>query len=137
MWMLESLGKVSPEELLANWRDGRIKLFLTQRLLSFRRDNSELFQQGTYIPLTVTGEFADCCIAFARVWKGRSHIVLTPRLTTRIGFPPLAEAWRNTSVQLPEIAEERKDLFTGEVIQAEGDLQLARALARLPFAVIS
>jgi (1->4)-alpha-D-glucan 1-alpha-D-glucosylmutase len=44
--MLESLGKANPEDLLANWRDGRIKLFLIQRLLNFRRENTNLFAHG-------------------------------------------------------------------------------------------
>ncbi|MCA1659348.1 MAG: malto-oligosyltrehalose synthase, partial [Verrucomicrobiaceae bacterium] len=31
--MLQSLGKTAPDELLTNWADGRIKLFVTQKLL--------------------------------------------------------------------------------------------------------
>src|SRR5207253_6561725 len=61
----------TPEELVGNWMDGRIKLFLTQRLLRFRRQNAELFRQGNYRPLNLTGEFADCCIAFARELEDR------------------------------------------------------------------
>ena len=43
--MLESLGKARPEELLESWPDGRIKMFLTQRVLRFRRDQPELFAE--------------------------------------------------------------------------------------------
>ena len=64
--MLDSLGQATPEELLGNWRDGRIKLFLTQRLLIFRRENPALFAQGSYEPLELSGEFASSCVAFAR-----------------------------------------------------------------------
>ena len=46
--MLDALKGATPEELLDNWSDGRIKLFLTHRLLTFRRENPELFRDGSY-----------------------------------------------------------------------------------------
>ncbi len=134
--MLDSLGEATPEDLLGNWTDGRIKLFLTQRMLLFRRENPELFAQGDYLPLDVTGEFAGSCIAFARTWEKEQIIVLVPRLTARIGFPPIGEAWRDTAVKLPELFTSGRDLFTGEALNfAAETLPLARAFARLPFAV--
>ena len=42
--MLEALAGATPEDLLGNWSDGRIKMFLTHRLLVFRRENAELFR---------------------------------------------------------------------------------------------
>jgi (1->4)-alpha-D-glucan 1-alpha-D-glucosylmutase len=135
--MLDSLGGATPEDLLGNWRDGRIKLFLTQRLLTFRRENADLFRRGNYLPLNLTGEFADCCIAFARAWEGSSLIVLAPRLTMRVGSPPIGDAWRDTAVQLPEGFGGGRDLFTGETVEGGiVSLPLARAFARLPFAVL-
>jgi len=135
--MLESLGKASPEDLWANWRDGRIKLFLIQRLLHFRRENTNLFAQGSYLPLGVTGEFADYCIAYVRQFDGRSLILLAPRLSSRIGFPPVSEAWRDTAVQLPEGSVGGRDLFTGENRMAQKSrLLLAEAVARLPFSAL-
>jgi (1->4)-alpha-D-glucan 1-alpha-D-glucosylmutase len=133
--MLESLGEATPEDLLGNWRDGRIKLFLTQRLLVLRRQNPELFREGTYRPLGLTGEFADCCIAFARELEGKSIVVVAPRLSSRIGFPPIGEAWRDTTVQLPEGFDVGRDLFTGETTSGSATFPLRQALARLPFAV--
>ncbi len=134
--LLDSLGKATPEELLSGWQDGRIKLFLTQKLLVFRRENPELFGAGDYLPLEVTGEFAGSCVAFARVWKKEQIIVLVPRLTARIGFPPIGEAWRDTAVKLPDSSSGGRDLFTGATITAAaGAVPLAHAFARLPFAV--
>ena len=69
--MLDALKGADPGELLDNWSDGRIKLFLTHRLLTFRREKAELFQRGSYEPLSLTGEFADCCVAFARETGGQ------------------------------------------------------------------
>ncbi len=135
--MLEGLAGATPGELLGNWRDGRIKLFLTHRLLTFRRENPDLFREGSYVPLEVGGEFADCCVAFAREWEGKSIIALAPRLSLRVGFPPIGEVWRDTAVQLPKGFSWGKDLCTGELVEASGVLPLARAFAQLPFAVIA
>ncbi|CAN5400935.1 malto-oligosyltrehalose synthase [soil metagenome] len=137
--MLDGLEGATPEDLLGNWRDGRIKLFLTQRLLDFRRDNPELFREGTYEPLELTGEFADSCIGFARRFEEESIVVLAPRLSTRVGFPPLGEAWHETTVQLPERFAGGRDLFTGEMLGGEegSSLRLGKVFARLPFAALA
>jgi (1->4)-alpha-D-glucan 1-alpha-D-glucosylmutase len=136
--MLESLEKTYPEELLEQWPDGRIKLFLTQRLLRFRRDHQALFQHGKYLPLRVSGTFADCCIAFARKHEGAWVAVLAPRLSSRVGFPPVGEKWQDTAVELPASLsrEGAKELFTGRALPADdGGLKLPDAMAILPFAV--
>lgn len=138
--MLKSLETASPAELLQQWPDGRIKLLLTQRLLRFRREHSKLFQGGEYLPLSVRGEFADNCIAFAREREGKWMGVLVPRLSSRVGFPPIGENWKDTAVELPASLprEGARDLFTGRELAAEnGALRLADALAILPFAVYS
>jgi (1->4)-alpha-D-glucan 1-alpha-D-glucosylmutase len=135
--MLASLETASTEELLREWPDGRIKLMLTQRLLRFRRENPLLFQRGSYLPLTVTGEFADCCVAFARKHESKWIVVLVPRLSSRIGFPPIGEKWRDTAVELPESLDHgaAKDVLTGrEVARENGALRVSEALAILPFA---
>src|SRR5205085_6790112 len=86
--MLASLTGATPAELLQQWPDGRIKLFLTQRLLRFRRDHPALFQQGKYLPLSVGGTFADSCVAFVREYEGAWIAVVVPRVSSRVGFPP-------------------------------------------------
>jgi (1->4)-alpha-D-glucan 1-alpha-D-glucosylmutase len=136
--MLDGLSEAVPEDLLGNWKDGRIKLYLTHRLLTFRREQPDLFRRGSYEALTVTGVHADCCIAFARKLEGQSLIVLTPRLTSRLGFPPVGAAWSDTRVQLPPGLQTGRDLFTGDNFAAEtSQLQLSSAFARLPFAVLT
>ena len=135
--MLDALQGADPAELLDNWSDGRIKLFLTHRLLTFRREKAELFQRGGYKPLSLTGDFADCCVAFARQTGDQTIVVLAPRLSSRVGFPPIGEAWRDTAAQLPNGFSEGRDLFTGETFAAaDGKLPLAGAFACLPFAAL-
>jgi (1->4)-alpha-D-glucan 1-alpha-D-glucosylmutase len=136
--MLASLENASPEALLREWPDGRIKLMLTQRLLRFRRERALLFERGTYLPLTVTGEFADCCVAFAREHEAKWIVVLVPRLSSRVGFPPIGEKWKDTAVAL-SLSFPRDgvtELFTGrDLAGGDGALRLSEALAILPVAV--
>src|SRR6059036_1674635 len=53
--MLETLSTATPHELIQTWPDGRIKMFLTQRLLRFRRQYTDLFHRGEYLPLCASG----------------------------------------------------------------------------------
>jgi (1->4)-alpha-D-glucan 1-alpha-D-glucosylmutase len=136
--MLASLQTASPKDLLQQWPDGRIKLFLTQRLLRFRREHQALFEHGKYLPLTVSGTFSDCCIAFAREHEGQCIAVLAPRLSSRLGFPPIGGKWQDTAVELPASLsrEGARELFTGRECRADdGVVKLSDATAILPFAV--
>ena len=49
----------------SNYRDGRIKLWLTQKLLNFRREHRDLFSQGNYVPLLAHGGKEEHVVAFA------------------------------------------------------------------------
>jgi (1->4)-alpha-D-glucan 1-alpha-D-glucosylmutase len=137
--MLRSLETATPGELLQQWPDGRIKLFLTQRLLRFRREHPQLFQCGAYLPLGVTGAFAESCVAFAREHEGKWIAIVAPRLSSRVGFPPIGESWQDTVVDLPRSLsrEGAAELFTGRDLQIrENSLRLSEALAVFPFAVL-
>ncbi len=136
--MLGALQTATPAELLQNWPDGRIKLFLTQKLLQFRREEPELFARGNYSPLATRGTHADSCIAFAREHNGKWLIAIAPRLSSRVGFPPIGNLWQDTAIELPEAVwqHDARDLFTGRPLRREGNaLLLTDAMAELPFAV--
>jgi (1->4)-alpha-D-glucan 1-alpha-D-glucosylmutase len=98
-----------------------------------------LFQQGTYLPLTVTGAFAESCIAFAREHDGKWIAVLVPRLSSRVGFPPIAEAWKDTAVELPPSLPLKgaNEVFTGRELGADSALKLSDAMSALPFVAFS
>jgi (1->4)-alpha-D-glucan 1-alpha-D-glucosylmutase len=137
--MLDSLGGTSPEELLQHWPDGRIKLLLTQRLLRFRRDHPDLFRYGRYLPLSTSGTFADCCVGFVREHEDEWIAVLVPRLSSRVGFPPIGESWKDTMIAFPESLSPQgaREMFTGRELRADGGIKLADAMVTLPFAVFT
>jgi (1->4)-alpha-D-glucan 1-alpha-D-glucosylmutase len=132
-----------PQELLANWRDGRIKVFTAECSLAFRRAHEPLFAHGDYIPLNVTGKRADHVIAFARHHEREWSLSIAPRLMTKLSVtvrPPIGiRAWRDTEVVLPQEAASRwRNVFTGRsVTSRDGCLPLHRLLEHFPVALLS
>jgi len=114
------------QDLLANWRDGRIKLYLLHKLLTFRRAHTELFAGGDYIPLGAGGRWGRQICAFARR-SGRAWVIaIAPRMVGELvyrGNVPLGEAaWESGTVTLPAGAPSRwRDVISDKRIETMGD----------------
>jgi (1->4)-alpha-D-glucan 1-alpha-D-glucosylmutase len=135
--MLTQIENVPANELMQCWPDGRIKMRLTQRLLHLRRENPELFQKGIYEPINFGGAFGDCAIGFVRRRRDRAIIVIVPRLSSRVGFPPIGDRWQDTHVGLPAGMSNLRDVFSDRKVRVEhSQLRLAVAMSQLPFAVL-
>lgn len=137
---LSTLDVDGPAVLLSQWRDGRIKLFVTRCLLRYRRQHSALFMNGDHVPIHVQGAGADCCAAFVRRFENDALIVLVPRLSSRIGFPPIGGVWGDTRIEWPPGFRGRTahDLFTGmKVTIGEAPLLLSDAFRTLPVAAFA
>ncbi len=108
-------------ELCHGWKDGRIKLYLTDEALDFRRERSSLFFEGGYVPVAATGEKAHCVCAFARHRKDQWSLTVTPRWTTRLTSPARRSlsrmSWGDTMLSLPDAAPRRwRNVLTTEVL---------------------
>ena len=133
---LAQIDNVPANELMQCWPDGRIKMRLTQRLLHLRRENPELFREGIYEPINFGGAFADCAIGFVRRHRDGAIIVIVPRLSSRVGFPPIGDRWQDTHVILPAGLSDLRDVFSDRKVRVENSqLRLAVAMSQLPFAV--
>src|SRR5258705_3553301 len=138
--MLKSLSSATLGELMQTWPDGRIKLFLTKHLLQLRRGHAGLFERGEYLRLHTSGTFAESCISFVRRLDDNWIAVIAPRLSSRIGFPPIGEAWQETAIQLPETLslKDAHDLFTCQPIRHQKRQVAVRdVFSVLPFSVIT
>jgi (1->4)-alpha-D-glucan 1-alpha-D-glucosylmutase len=93
------------QEMLRNWSDGRLKLWVTHRALQARQQYRELFQLGSYIPLKIAGQNARHVVAFARTSGQQMAITVTPRFAlSMMGGEermPLGEAWGDAELALP------------------------------------
>ncbi|MCL9800082.1 malto-oligosyltrehalose synthase [Pseudomonas sp. AKS31] len=128
-----------PVELLANWRDGRIKQALIAEVLNLRVEHAELFRRGTYQALEVLGSQAHNVLAFAREHEGKQAIVIVPvRCATLLenGAVPQVDAlrWGDTRVVLPFAASATnlKGLFSSRAVTKNRELNISDALGDVP-----
>jgi (1->4)-alpha-D-glucan 1-alpha-D-glucosylmutase len=131
---LAAIEHASPQGLLAEWRDGRIKMFITQRLLVLRREHAALFASGSYIPLAVSGAHAERVVAFERRHADASLVVVLPRHTAVFGFPPRADVWKDTCVATSVPERRLRNVFTGREHRG-AQCALGDVLAEFPVAV--
>lgn len=142
-------------QLAQDPRDPRLKLFVTWRVLQFRRQHPDIFRLGDYVPLDVTGPRARHICAFARVCRSPSEsesklaVVIAPRLVAQL-TPPSADSpttppplgmaiWENTYVSMENVTSSPlKNVFTGQITSLEGSLlPLASALSDFPVALMT
>jgi (1->4)-alpha-D-glucan 1-alpha-D-glucosylmutase len=135
-------------ELMENAEDGRLKLFVTQRLLRFRRDHAAFFQRAEYLPLTAFGDQRDNVISFARTTPEQIVIAIAGRFLMRLGCPqnlPVGEeVWQDSAVVLPHDDEslQFRDVLSGRIVQpstyrGRSLLPLSEIFADLPVAVLT
>jgi (1->4)-alpha-D-glucan 1-alpha-D-glucosylmutase len=126
---LSGIKQASPGDLLTHWKDGRIKLFLTHKLLQFRREQFDLFAAGDYLPIQATGAYAQSVFAYARRHEAQTLVVIASRLSARIGFPPIGDCWQDTVLDFQPV-QLLRDIFTARNFSP----RLSESLSSLPFA---
>ncbi|HJT45885.1 MAG TPA: malto-oligosyltrehalose synthase [Chthoniobacterales bacterium] len=138
--MLSGLSDQTPQQLLERWPDGSIKMLITQRALNYRLQHVDLFRRGKYLPLRAAGTFADCCVAFARELAGERVVVIAPRLSSRVGFPPIGDRWKDTTIELPDgfPLQRWSEVLTGHEFRIkERRLRMSDVMAVLPVAALA
>ena len=133
--------------LLADWPSGRVKLFVTWRLLEARRAEPELFERGSYRPIATEGERADNLCAFQRTHEQSALLVIVPRLvatwTTLPDCWPIGPTpWQGTDVLMPDgnPGDGWHNVFTGEPLvpvtgRDDGGVRVAAAVLLSTFPV--
>lgn len=71
-------------KLLAGWKDGRVKLYLTYKALSLRRSSKKLFDEGEYTPVEAVGARRRHVCAFIRRLENSWVLAAAPRLAARL-----------------------------------------------------
>jgi (1->4)-alpha-D-glucan 1-alpha-D-glucosylmutase len=140
----------SPElcrELLAQWTDGRLKLWTTHRALRMRGEAGELFRHGDYMPVVAEGERREHVVAFTRRHEQAVALVAVPRLNFTLLNGELrlarAEDWGTTRLLVPQEFSGRqfRNALTGESVtvgssQSNGELLCSEVFASFPVALL-
>ena len=137
----EALSSLDLASAITRWREGWLKLWLTERLLTLRNRMPGLFATGDYEPLAVSGVAAEHIVAFHRKSGEEAIIVIVTRLLMDLIRGDLGVFWPGgTALGDTAIRTEGVwiDHFTGARIRSEMHTILASsALERLPVAVLS
>ncbi len=140
-------GEIS-SELLAQWHDGRIKLWVTNRLLELRKQQPELFASGDYRALPVEGNLSEHACAYARVTgegdAAQAVIVIVSRWTATLEkealMAPLGDVWGDTRAVVPAgiPAGVYEDIFSGNEcrVGSGSSIALASQFGRLTVTVL-
>jgi (1->4)-alpha-D-glucan 1-alpha-D-glucosylmutase len=122
-------------ELLSQYEDGAVKLYVTHVTLKRRLEAPNLFLDGAYQPL----EGGEHCVAFARAHAGQVVVSAAPRFACKLtggsGEWPLGAAWGDRRLALPAPGRYR-NLFTDEVVEGHADVPLAEVFSRFPVALL-
>jgi (1->4)-alpha-D-glucan 1-alpha-D-glucosylmutase len=134
------------EELLLNWQNGAIKLYITYKALNFHKAHLDLFLKGDYLPLEARGPNRKRLVGFARRWENAWAVIAVGRLFTKIlssgDISFKKEVWQETFLSLPHDApKELLNIFTGETVKSILDapsrsLTLANLFQNLPVALL-
>jgi (1->4)-alpha-D-glucan 1-alpha-D-glucosylmutase len=132
-------GDAAVSDLLAEWRDGRVKQRLLARLLADRAEAPSLYAEGDYRPLAAEGGRARHLAAFLRSSGEDSLLVVVPRLTAALvegEQPPVGSGcWRDTTLAVP--GGRWRDVVTGRELETlPGPHLVGELLAGCPVAVL-
>ena len=121
------------DRLVENWPSGHLKLAWTRHLLKLRTELADVFTNGDYEPLEVSGPHRDHFIAFARRRGREAAIIVVTRW-----FAPLTDGGRHWPG--PENYDAALDVG-GYAVEGFADadatqLRLSDLLAHLPVAVL-
>ncbi|MGD8570173.1 MAG: malto-oligosyltrehalose synthase [Gammaproteobacteria bacterium] len=139
-------------ELLENINDGRAKLYITWKALNLRRQHPQLFSDGDYTGLSVTGNRQNNVCAFARHTSDNIAIVAASRWFSELcsdnnPLPVGKPVWTDTSIELPDTLPLAQDsttytnALTGEYIDStvkedKHVLDVAEVFSSFPLALL-
>jgi (1->4)-alpha-D-glucan 1-alpha-D-glucosylmutase len=138
----KGMGAVA-DEVLQTFADGRAKMWVTHRGLIARREHPQLFQSGSYIPLTATQGKDEHVIGFFRQHQesGKKLITALPRFARTLMRGkqdlPLGNQWEDAELPLPGDSTQRyTNVFTGESLEIRRSVRLSDLFARFPVAML-
>jgi (1->4)-alpha-D-glucan 1-alpha-D-glucosylmutase len=110
-------------------------------LLKLRNKEPEVFQKGSFVPLSVQGRYKNHTIAYLRTYQNKSILIVVPRFCTTMVKPgqyPLGiDIWQDTYIKLPiSIKLTALEWICHQSIQLGNLIPVGKILKNFPVAVI-
>jgi (1->4)-alpha-D-glucan 1-alpha-D-glucosylmutase len=139
--------KEAAAQLLDEWPDGRLKLWVTTAGLRLRRARPGLFRRGEYVAAATEGSSRRHVMACWRTEGAEAVLAIVPRLSTSLrqesgGWPIGSDIWQDTRIAVPPrwSGVAFRDLLTGTtIVPAAGPdtwIPVGAALSVLPIALL-
>jgi (1->4)-alpha-D-glucan 1-alpha-D-glucosylmutase len=133
-------------ELLQNWRDGRIKLYLIWKVLNLRRKYPRVFLDGKFLPMRITGKRGSNVVAYVRRRGDIWVMTIVPRWLARtkasLTSASMRNFWAGSHIVNPGNAPRHwLNVLTEETVKSrrlrgEACLSLQDCLRNFPVAVL-
>lgn len=115
--------------------EGVEKLFVTAKALNFRKGNPDIFSEGSYVPLQLTGKDM-VTVSYARNHNNRWALLVIP-LRAKAEHPS-EDIEANDEVVLPDGAPTLwKNVFTGDVYNVDKRLPVGEVCKNFPVALLT
>ncbi|WP_439577154.1 malto-oligosyltrehalose synthase [Elioraea sp.] len=122
--------------MLDQWPDGRIKLALVATALRFRAEHPALFAEGSYEPLGVEGEDAECVCGYLRRNGSAALLVAVQRFPARCEARAVGAAL-SAGPSGSALPDTWRDLLSGRRVTAgDGAIPAAALFATVPVALL-
>ena len=126
-------------DMLEHLSDGRAKMYTILKTLQLRKQLADVFTNGSYLPLQISGDKKEHICAFAREKGGQLLVAVAPRLFVSLvdgkrELPLGAGAWHDTRIHLRNewAAMELHNIFTGAGAVIEQDGQGGDTVQAIP-----
>ncbi len=122
--------------------NGKIKLWLTQLLLQYRKSHPDLFWHGEYVPLEVRGKYQNNVLAFIRNWSNQWCLIAVSLHLADLCNGDKEKIpdfdWENTEVSLPDNTPVnwRNILIKSSIMNSAETISVRELFRLLPFAVL-
>jgi (1->4)-alpha-D-glucan 1-alpha-D-glucosylmutase len=154
---LVSIGSLDPNkeaspkylnDLMANWTDAQVKLYVISKSLQLRRKYKDLFLLGDYRPVTAEETWNDFIAGFSRSYRNQHILALAPRRVLTLAKHRLDDLqysnsiWLDGKVSLPSELTgcSFRNIFTGATLRGSpgrsSTLKLAEVFRHFPAALL-
>ncbi|WP_242917509.1 malto-oligosyltrehalose synthase [Pontibacter liquoris] len=129
-------------KLLHQPASGQVKLYLLYKVLHVRLQWPDLFEEGEYIPVSITGKYSRHLFAYARRYQKQWCLVVVPRLLVELisneELPLGEKVWQDTALVLPPDAPAQwHHALDNTTLHANGSLAAASVLQTFPVALLT
>lgn len=110
------------EKVRKEYGSGKIKMYCLFKALKERRQFSEVFEKGEYIPLQVKEPFKEKVLAYARKLKDHWYVAVVPVMVTALfdeQLRPKEQILEEVILELPrELPGKWKNPYTNKIIES-------------------